>query len=209
MTRAQRRLVIKAVLMLLVIFLLWIILFMPRLKEQKDLKQTVEKATKTSHDTQKMIVTSYRFGERLEDILNQLEYYRNMVPSREKLPEILEKVASQAQENQLHVLSLQPIGEKPFISDASKVLQNEKKEVDQVLFRMRARGNYAQATSYLAQLESAPYAILIKEVVFQNPKIDLSALKKEPTLDIQLKFAILMKQGAGANSSAQGGQTNG
>jgi len=194
MTRLQRKMLMKVAVGSGVLFLLGVVALFPKYNERNRLRLAVKELSGDSQQTRKMIETSYRFGERLEDILNQLEYYRNAVPSREALPEILDEIASKAQESQLQIISLQPMGEKAVENSGDQFLDPSNQEIQELLFLIKGRGTYLQFAGYLAQLENARYAILVKEVHLRNQQLNTAPAEREPVLDIEIKLAFLMKQ---------------
>ena len=196
MTRLQKRLLTRIGGLGIFCFLFAVAVLIPKYMEKNNLSQAVAQLSGDNLQVKKVILTSHQFGERLHDIVSQLEYYRHRVPSRESLPEILEEIASRAQDNQLEVLSLQPMKDKPLTGSGNEPVEMGDKKIHELTIDMKARGKYVSLGHYLSQLEMAPYAILVKGVEIKNEKADIHA-EGDPSLEIKLKLGVLLKESQG------------
>src|SRR3990167_156497 len=131
--------------LLITLLLIFIFLFLiPTLVGTKSLAHEVDGLYAANQQIQDEILSSGHSGQKLESIQKLLHNYERMIRPRTELSDILNKIASKAQEYGLEVLTLKPLRNTPYPGDAEALLKNPDEKVYEVVISMTAKGHFLE-----------------------------------------------------------------
>ena len=192
LTKLQKRLAIHGGLLVVAFLLFLVIVIMPLSQNLSRVKGEVEGRFGENQRVQSIILDSQRSAEKLRKILERLKEYQGKIPAREKLSEALDYIASQAQANQLEVLSLQPLKDKTFKDYDGRGFKHNGDEVQDVEIDLKARGNYLDLGRYVSALENMPFKVIVKNIDVKRNAPVHDGMVRDSILTATFRIGILM-----------------
>jgi len=191
--KLRKSLLIRAAIVLVILIAFLFLLFIPQMTKTKTLARVVDNLYFENQHLEELVLSSGHPGERLQSIQNLLQDYREMIPPRSMLSEVLDKVATRAEEDGLEVLSLKPLRNLPYLKGNKEITQTHSEHVYEVMMSMQAKGLFFELGRYLTSLETGPYRILVKHVSLKTRHSGENEGPQEPELQIEIVMGILMK----------------
>jgi len=188
----QKKLAMKAGIVVGVLTVFAFVIVGPKYSAQKKIQDEIKSLTDRSHQIQKIIPRFGHSGKKYRDILNTLSSYRGQIPYRENLPEVIDYVASKAQDDRLDVVSLQPTTSQEFLQADGSPFEDQGRQVRKLMIRMKLKGNYLNLGRYLEDLKGSPYEILIEGVSIKNERVSVKKRESGGDLTIDLALGVLM-----------------
>jgi Tfp pilus assembly protein PilO len=174
-------------------FCLFIFLtLIPKFVSTKALARAVDSLYGENEQMQQTVLSTEGSGKKLQEIREKLIDYRNRVPPRDRLPKVLDQIASRAQADGLSVSSLKPLRNVPYAKDSQDIFKKWDQQPYEVVISLQVSGQFFEIGQYLSHLENGPYKLIIKSLELKTRGRAVQGAG-EPELDIKLTVGILMR----------------
>ncbi len=190
--KLRRNLLIKLGAWLVAFCLFVFLTLIPKYISTKTLAKTVDDLYAENEQMQQTVLSTEGSGKKLQETREKLIVYRNMVPSRDRLPEVLDQIASRAQADGLSVSSLKPLRNVPYAKDSQEIFKKWDQQPYEVVIDLQVSGQFFEIGQYLSHLENGPYKMIVKSLELKT-RGRAAQGAGEPELDIKLTVGILMR----------------